>query len=411
VKPARGCGPGAVPGEAVRVKGSRAAWVAATLLVTLCLGGCASGLQGVAWVQPGGAPIANVELSFVKEDGSAAFATSSSASGSYRIALDPGRYYMLATHPDHEDYNSAPGFAVVSANTLGTANFFLRAPMVTTILIVRHGEKQDPNSNAQDEPLSADGQARALALRSTLLRSGVSAVYSTDTRRTRDTVDPLAAAFRLGTQIYADPNALANEVFAQHRGDVVLVAAHGNTMTTVANAFGAQLPAAVNADFDNLYVVSAAGTTTTAINLQYAADSVPDTSRNDRRAMTLLLVGATAPAAGPQPQALLHAARKAGVSAVYTSAAVNALVAPLAGAIGLTPSIFNAGDMPAFASQLVATHAQDTVVVAASNDELRALIRQLGARPFPVIFASDVDHMIAVTRFVSGALRVLALHF
>ncbi len=389
--------------------------IALLALLLLWLQGCASGRQGGAFVQPGGAPIANVALSFVREDGSASFGATTSASGRYSISLAPGRYYLLASHPDHEDYNSAPGFNVVSHNTMGTANVFLREPQVTTVMIVRHGEKQDPNSNAANEPLSAAGEARATALRETLLRSGVSAVYATNTRRTLDTMAPLAAAFRLPTQIYSDATLLANDVMAQHRGDVVLVAAHSDTLATVANAFGAALPTASISDFDNLYVVSVAGSagaaTVNAMNLQYAADSTPDATKNDRHAMTLLLVGTAVPTGGAQAQELLHAARKAGVSTLYSSTASNPLVAPLASALGLTTTNFNPTNMASFSSQLIASHPQNTVVVAASSDELRALIRELAAQPFPVIYNSDLDHLIVVTRFASGAMRVLPLRF
>jgi broad specificity phosphatase PhoE len=390
---------------------TRALSIATVALLLLLLQGCATGLQGGTFEQPVGASIANVSLSFVREDGSASFSATSNASGRYSISLSPGRYYTLASHTGHEDYNSAPGFAVVNANTMGVANFFLRPPQMTTVLIVRHGEKQDPDSNATTEPLSAAGQARAQALRETLLRSGVTAVYSTDTTRTRDTVAPLAAAFRLPTQLYSSATALATEVLSQHAGDVVLVAAHSDTLATVANAFGAALPTASIADFDNLYVVNVAGGTATSMNLQYATDSTPDVTKNDRHAMTLLLVGTSAPAGGPQPQELLHAARKAGVSAIYTSTASNALVAPLSTTLGLTATSFNAADMTTFASQLIASHAQDTVVVAASNDELRALIRAMDAKPFPILYSTDLDHLVVLTRFSSGALRVVPLRF
>jgi hypothetical protein len=224
-------------------------------------------------------------------------------------------------------------------------------------------------------------------------------------------VAPLAAAFRLPTQIYTSPTTLAADVLARHAGDVVLVAAHSDTAAQVANAFGAALPTASISDYDNLYVVSVAGGTANAMNLQYAADSAPDATKNDRHAMTLLLVGNTAPAGGPQPQELLHAARKAGVSAIFTSTAANPLVAPLATALGISTTAFNAADMPAFASLLTSTHAQSTVVVAASNNELRALIRQLAAQPFPILYDSDLDHLVVLTRFGSGAQRVIPLRF
>ena len=136
--------------------------IASVALFLSLLQGCSTGKQGGAFEQPVGPAIANVALTFVKEDGSASFDTTTNASGRYRISLTPGRYYALASHPAYEDYNSAPGFFVVNPNTMGVGNFFLRPPQMTTVLIVRHGEKQNPNSNAPTEPLSAAGQALGL---------------------------------------------------------------------------------------------------------------------------------------------------------------------------------------------------------------------------------------------------------
>jgi phosphohistidine phosphatase SixA len=375
----------------------------------------ASGLAGRTYERPSGGgigpPIPNVALSFVKEDGSAAFGVTTAANGSYSISLAAGRYYVLASHVDYEDYASAPGFAVVvSGSTKGTVNFFLRRPVVTTVLIVRHAEKQDPNSNAQNEPLSAVGTMRAQRLRDTLLRAGISAVYATAARRTQDTVAPLAATFRLQTQTYSSAPTLASNVLAQHRGDVVLVAAHSDTVDDVANAFGAQLPTQPLADYDNLYVVSVAGAMTNVVNLQYGADSTPDDTKNDKRTMTLLLVGKVAASSAPEPQDLRHAARKAGIVAIYASSS-SALIAPLATALSLAPVIYNGNDIPAFAAQLVSAHPRDTVLVSGTHEELRALVRQVGGRPFPVLYANDRDHLIVLTRLASGEVRIVPLRF
>jgi hypothetical protein len=127
--------------------------------------------------------------------------------------------------------------------------------------------------------------------------------------------------------------------------------------------------------------------------------------------MTLLLVGRDVPPGGQEPQQLLQAARKAGVSAIFTSSANNALTAPLAAQLALTPTLFDGGNTQALANQLIASHGQSTVVVSGSNDELRQLIRNLGGHPFPVIYTSDRDHMVVVTRFASGAVRVVPLRF
>lgn len=359
-----------------------------------------------------GPVIPGATLEFIREDGSAVFTTQSDTAGHYSINLNTGRYYWRVTHQNHSDDTSAPGFAVVNSGNKGIANIFLRAPDVTTVIVVRHAEKLDPNSNLATEPLSPDGEIRAQMLREVLHRAGVTAVYSTDTVRTRATVGELADFFHIPTQIYSNVTTLASTVLAQNQGDTVLVAAHSNTVGSVANAFGAQVPTADIVDFDNLYVISVQGSRTNVVNLQYGVNSTTDLTKNDPDAMTLLLVGTTS--SGTDAQDLLHAARKAGVSDIFSTAAANSLVSPLATQLGLTLQTFNgstAADAAAFVTQLVANHATDTLVVAGTGDELRELIRALGAAPFPIIYTTDTDHLVVVTRFPSGAARVTALRF
>lgn len=358
-----------------------------------------------------GPTISHVALSFVKEGSTSAVTTTSDATGHYSITLNPGRYYFLATHRDYEDESSAPGFIVVGAGSPQDANFFLRKPLITTVLIVRHAEKVE-NSTLPDRdiPLTTNGKKRALRLRAALLRAGVTAVYSTDTVRTRDTVKPLADLFGLPIQTYTTPAVLKSMVTAEHRGDVVLVAGHSDTVGKLANEFGAEVSIGINNEYDNLYVVSVSGKAN-VVNLQYAVDSLatPEIRRNERRAMTLLLVGTSAGSTAQDSQDLLHAARKAGVTKIFRSADGNSLVTPLATALNLTPETFVGSDMPAFANRLISNHAQDRVVVGGTKRELQELIRQLGGSPFPVIYDSDVDHLIVVTRFKAGVVRVVPM--
>ena len=285
---------------------------------------------------------------------------------------------------------------------------FPGGPQITTVLIVRHAEKLNPNSTLQTEPLSKAGKTRAGQLRDTLLSAGVGAVYSTDTVRTIATVKPVADARNLGPpQIYTDPATLSRDVLAQYRGGVILVAAHGPSVAAVANAFGApflhQVPFDTISDFDNLYVVTLTDTDSNVVNLQYAADSQPDLTKNDRHAMTLLLVGTPVVSSAQEQRNLLHAARKASVSAIYTSTANNPLLTRLATGLNLTPTNFNGNDMPAFASHLLSTHAQETVVIAGTDDELRRLIARVGGYLIlPRLPASVGDRLIVMTRFPSG---------
>ena len=69
-------------------------------------------------------------------------------------------------------------------------------PKAITVYVVRHAEKgpltdpQQPN----EQPLSEAGLLRAGALATELRNAPIVAVYSTDTKRTRDTGTPVATA-------------------------------------------------------------------------------------------------------------------------------------------------------------------------------------------------------------------------
>src|SRR5690242_8447292 len=67
---------------------------------------------------------------------------------------------------------------------------------LTTIILVRHAEKNtDPA--VKDPELTPAGTARAQALAQMLMKSGVTAIYTTPYARTRSTAAPLATALKL----------------------------------------------------------------------------------------------------------------------------------------------------------------------------------------------------------------------
>ena len=129
----------------------------------------------------------------------------------------------------------------------------------TTVILVRHAEKED----GDDPELTAAGRERAARLASLLADSTLTAVYSTDTRRTRATAGPSAENSQLEIQVY-DPNelsGLADRVRKRHAGGTVLIVGHSNTTPALANQFtgSGQLSPFSEDDYGNILVVTIPG--------------------------------------------------------------------------------------------------------------------------------------------------------
>ena len=132
----------------------------------------------------------------------------------------------------------------------------------TTIILVRHAEKAD--GPAGDPPLTQLGEARAQRLAESLVHAGVSAIFSTDTKRTQDTASPLSK--KLGIAVTLTPikagvaryaTDLAARIRTEHKGKTVVVVGHSNTTPDLIKALGAAaVPAITDPEYDNLYVVT-----------------------------------------------------------------------------------------------------------------------------------------------------------
>jgi broad specificity phosphatase PhoE len=108
------------------------------------------------------------------------------------------------------------------------------AQEITTVILVRHAEKADDGTS--DPPLNEKGKKRARDLASMLSKTEISAIYSTDYKRTRQTMMPLARQKGLEINTY-DPteSAFVDSLIAQHKGGTVLISGHSNTTPEVAN--------------------------------------------------------------------------------------------------------------------------------------------------------------------------------
>lgn len=123
------------------------------------------------------------------------------------------------------------------------------------IFLMRHAEKA--LDQGKDPHLTLEGQRRALKIASLLKQSGIEIIYSTDYKRTQETVAPLAKALGLTIKIY-DPRKL--EEFSKHlktlTGKIVVVG-HSNTTPQLTSLLTeTEVKPMTEQDYDDLYVVT-----------------------------------------------------------------------------------------------------------------------------------------------------------
>ncbi len=125
-----------------------------------------------------------------------------------------------------------------------------------TLYLVRHAEKATTPAN--DPPLTEIGRKRALDLRDTLRDKAIEYLYSTDTRRTQATAQPLAEALGLEINSYKpDTSWQVARRLVRLRGNA-LVVGHSNTLLPLLNQLPVTHPKKTIPDdeYDNLFVVT-----------------------------------------------------------------------------------------------------------------------------------------------------------
>jgi phosphohistidine phosphatase SixA len=148
------------------------------------------------------------------------------------------------------------------------------------IYLVRHAEKASGSKDGGKDPgLTEAGRARALALARTLNDAGIDTIYSTDFKRTRETVAPLAERLGVAIRIY-DWNAMeALATDLRHAGGRHLVVGHSDTTPELVGILGGEPGPAIDegSEHDRLYVVTIgpSGAVTTSL-LRYGEPLAPD---------------------------------------------------------------------------------------------------------------------------------------
>lgn len=106
-----------------------------------------------------------------------------------------------------------------------------------TIILVRHVEKDTTATADKTDPeLNDAGRTRAMALATRAGKYKPDAIYSTNFKRTRDSVKPLAEKRKKTVQIYdpANQQKLVDEIMASNIKKFLIVG-HANTIPALAN--------------------------------------------------------------------------------------------------------------------------------------------------------------------------------
>ena len=129
-----------------------------------------------------------------------------------------------------------------------------------TIYIVRHAEKEQVDGE-RDPELTEAGHARATALRDRLAKAELAALYSSEYRRTLQTVAPIAEATGLEVTLYdpAAPAAELAETLRSSEAAQLLVAGHSNTIPALISALGAVGAPIDEGRYGDLFVLTLEG--------------------------------------------------------------------------------------------------------------------------------------------------------
>ncbi len=105
----------------------------------------------------------------------------------------------------------------------------------STFYLIRHAEKVRINKTDRDPALNEKGIIRAFNWRDFFIDKDISKIYSTNYKRTLETVKPIEVATGLTAILYS-PSSIDYENFiSSNKGEIVLVVGHSNTIPDFVN--------------------------------------------------------------------------------------------------------------------------------------------------------------------------------
>jgi hypothetical protein len=127
---------------------------------------------------------------------------------------------------------------------------------VHKIYIVRHAEKN--KEPAIDPQLSLAGVQRSLDLTTLMKDKNIGYIFSTNTKRTKETGLPLSTLNNVPVQLYAIDTLKSFIMHLSHLKKNTLVIGHSNILLPMLNEFGVQhqIKAIGDYDYNNLFIVT-----------------------------------------------------------------------------------------------------------------------------------------------------------
>src|SRR6266700_781722 len=123
------------------------------------------------------------------------------------------------------------------------------------VVIVRHAEKAA--SGGKDPDLSPAGRARAEALARILKDSGITAIFTSEFKRTQETAAPTATSAHVTPTVIAAKDTAGLVAKLHQLNGNALVVAHGDTIPNIVKALGINSPINIpDEDYSELLIVT-----------------------------------------------------------------------------------------------------------------------------------------------------------
>ena len=105
----------------------------------------------------------------------------------------------------------------------------------STFYLIRHAEKVRTNKSDRDPKLNEKGIIRSLNWKEFFIDKDISKIYSTNYKRTLETVKPIQEAIGLATILYSPSSIDYKDFISSNKGEIVLVVGHSNTIPNFVN--------------------------------------------------------------------------------------------------------------------------------------------------------------------------------